>query len=144
MIKLIIGLITLILFSCGGDRKSNRTKVESSKVNIQKINLLTLSEPPSEFMEALTKGVLILDINGCLKIGDNTIIWPYGFKLGNNKDAIYNAEGNIVVEIGNHVEFSGGECSDCPKEHIKKLLGITPNDKCNGNYWIVGEQIKVK
>lgn len=144
MIKLVAGLLTLILFSCGGERKANGSKVESNKVNIQKINLLTLANPSNDFMEALTSGVLILDNQGCLKIGENTIIWPYGFKLGNDKDAIYNAEGNMVVKIGSHIEISGGSCSDCSKEHIEKLTGVTPNDQCHGNYWIVGEEIRVK
>ena len=144
MIKLFVGLITLLLFACGDNRKPNLPKDESDQGTIQQINLLTLSEPPNAFMQALTSGVLMLDSNGCLKIGGNTIIWPFGFKVGNNKNAIYNAEGNIVVKIGDHVQVSGGECADCPKEHIKKLIGTTPDDKCHGNYWIVGEEITVK
>ncbi len=140
MIRSIIGILSLVLLSCNVDKSSKEVKVESK----QKINILTQIEPQSEYMEALTKGTLIIDSNGSLKLGENTIIWPYGFRLGKNKDAIYNSEGKIVVEIGNYVQFNGGECSDCPKEHIKELIGTTPDDKYHGNYWIVGDEIVVK
>ena len=140
MTKTITVVLSLIMFSCNINKKLN----EKETSNLQNIDLLTLTESQNNFMEALTFGILTLSSEGCLKVGDKTIIWPYGYKLGTDKNVICNAEGDIVVKVGDQIQLSGGECSNCSKEQIKKLTGNLPNDKCYGDYWIVGNEIIVK
>ena len=140
MNKFAIVILTLVFFSCSQVGKPKGVTMESE----QNINVLTLKETQSASMEALTQGTLALDSNGCLKVGANTIIWPYGFTLGKQKNAIYNTAGNIVAKVGDHIQISGGGCANCSKEHIKKLIGNSTNDICGSNYWIVGEEISVK
>ena len=138
--KLTIVILTLIFFSCNQVGKPKGVTMELE----QNINILTLAVPQSAAMEALTKGTLTVNSSGCLKVGVNTIIWPYGFTLGKQKNVIYNATGSIVAKVGDHIQLSGGGCANCSKEHIKKLIGKSPNDICGDNYWIVGEEISVK
>lgn len=144
MTKLIIGLLSILFFSCGGNQKLNETNIKPEDSVVQETILLTLSEQPNDFMEALISGVLLFDIEGCLRLGEYTIVWPSGFRLDQNNEVIYDNEGNLVAQIGSQMEISGGECADCSIEHIKELTGSIPADKCHGSYWIAGEEIRIK
>ena len=89
---------------------------------------------------------LLVDENGCIRIKNYLIVWPHGFKAisRNNNMAIVDNEGEVVANIGDQVTVSGGECSGCSLDDIKKITGTDPNPQCEGIYWMVGNEIKRK
>ena len=68
-------------------------------------------------------------------------IWPYGFSLQirENVIQIVDATGQVVAQVGNKLEISGGEM---PAEHIAEYSAQPIPGNCPGPYWIVGHYIK--
>ncbi len=139
-----MGVSILLLISC------NNKKQESTGENdLSNINLLTQKTSQSEHMQALLSSEpekLSVDEYGCIRIKDYLIVWPFGYKVisRNNKVTIVDNEGDFVANIGDQVTVSGGECSGCSINDIKKITGTNPNPQCEGIYWIVGNEIKRK
>ncbi len=141
-----IGIVILILFHISCTSKKQKNTNES---DLSTISFLTQKTQQSEYLEALISSKpeeIIVDENGCLRIKDYLIIWPFGFKVipKNNKWTIVDNQGNFVVNIGDKVIVSGGECAKCSNDQIEKITGTKLNKKCKGIYWIVGNDINRK
>lgn len=102
------------------------------------------SDPKPDFMDALLVGELVL-VDSCLRImdtDDNNYlpIWPQGFSLRMEKNIIQIVDdmGQIVAQVGDKLEVSGGEM---PAEHITEYSAQPIPSDCPGPYWIVGNQI---
>lgn len=76
--------------------------------------LITSNARSNISMLASVQGKLILDKNGCIRLGDETaplIIWPYGSKLENlvnGKFKITKGFTNQSVVIGEQISLDGG------------------------------------
>lgn len=141
-VKILIGLSILLTISC-----NNKKQKSTNENDLSNINLLTQKESQTEHMQALLSSEpekISVDENGCIRIKDYLIIWPFGFKIidKNNKLTIVDNEGNFVANIGDKVIVSGGECSGCSINYIKKITGTNLNQKCEGIYWIIGGEIR--
>ena len=144
VIKIFLGVFFLLLISC-----NNKEQKSAGKNDFTNITLLTQKTIQSEHMQGLLSSEpekLLVDENGCIRIKNYLIVWPHGFKVinRNNNMAIVNNEGEVVANIGDRVTVSGGECSGCSLDDIKKVTGTDPNPQCEGIYWIVGNEIKRK
>ncbi len=139
LVLFLLGIAILIL-SCSGSKNSKNEEIDD-------IFILTQQKPQYDHMEALisTKPALLsIDNGGCIKVKEHTIIWPYGFELikTGDKITIVDDKGNFTAEVGDFIQLSGGECSDCTQEEILRIVGVNTENKCSGPYWIVGKIIK--
>jgi hypothetical protein len=77
----------------------------------------------------LEGGTLTRDDNGCLRVGEQVVIWPRSYSLSGREGAVtvFNGEGEAVATVGEAVTLSGGEAST-------RLLGL-PIADCPGPYW---------
>ena len=95
-------------------------------------------------------GKLIVD-SGCLRVlgdaGPNgptpsyLLVWPDGYTLNSEGDAI-SSEGTIVVaEVGDNVRFSGRLVRD--ESYYSQQLASSAPRECVGPYYIVGDDVSV-
>ncbi|OGJ43986.1 hypothetical protein A2272_05130 [Candidatus Peregrinibacteria bacterium RIFOXYA12_FULL_33_12] len=91
----------------------------------------TQDKPATEWMQALLSGKLLIDNDGCVRIGDSLIIWPYEFSLKNINGVytVFDNLGKAVGNIGDQIKISGGEDSSYTDQ------------KCQGPYWEAGNEI---
>lgn len=96
-------------------------------------------QPPTDvYMEALLKGTLILDPNGCLRIESEggearLVLWHHDFelKVGDEVIEVLNGDGQVVGRVGEAVRMGGGESS------ATDIPGL-PLSNCPGPYWVLG------
>jgi len=132
----LVAIVAVVLLSGCVKEKTNLpasffpTQKESAPVYMDAL----LSDKPEE---------LVVDDNGCLRAGGYLLIWPYGFSLTDIDGVITVVDntGKPVVNVGDKIEVSGGECAGCTSEDIAKISTQLPNDRCSGPYWIVGNEI---
>jgi len=88
-------------------------------------------------MDARLEGVLIEDENGCLRVNDDLVIWPYGSYLKDN--VIYDTENNLIAVIGESVVLGGGGFSteENGEEATKAISSQLPSTQCSTPYFIV-------
>ncbi len=95
-------------------------------------------------MEARTGGILVL-VDNCIRVNRETstnasylLIWPpdFNFSVENDTVNIFNESGDTVASIGDKVIISGGEVPVL-FEPVKSQVPL----KCNGPYWIIGDEI---
>ena len=108
---------------------------------------LVQSSPATAVMEALYRGPVRRDDQGCLRLepdGDVpvTVVWPYGFTLETRDDGqhVRDADGRDIGRIGDSFTFGGGYVSalhsGIPLTQAQRGLA---ESRCPGTYWIVGE-----
>jgi len=92
---------------------------------------------PSSQMTAILEGELV-QINGCLRVDNYLLVWPYGFSISTNGEVIQinNNTGKPIALVGDKVKFGGGEK---PSDYIANFSGELPSSRCSGPYWIVGD-----
>ncbi len=115
----------------------------------------TQSKPATEHMEALLSGTLE-EINDCLRVNGNLIIWPYGFSINTDEkggiqvidNRSYPHKSRPIIRVGDKVRFGGGGFSEDEYEDgmdmvdiLSNLSAELPSDCCSGPYWILGEII---
>ena len=143
-------LLALILaLSIIGCNNSSSSSLHTESLNTNKTTFLPTKNPPiatqkdetTIMQEARLSGVLKKDKQGCLRVNNDLIIWPYGSKLKNN--LIYNKENNLIAVIGESVIFGGGEVSskEDSEETIKRISKDLPNPKCPDPYFFVDSVI---
>ncbi len=117
-------------------------------VNVSDINTSTSTpffpqqkENPAIYMDAQLVGELVLD-DGCLRVGDDLLVWPHGFSLSTEDGVIQiiDDNGQPIMRVGDKIKLGGGGC-EMPSERIAKYSAELPSDRCSGPYWIVGEVI---
>jgi len=93
-------------------------------------------EVQSEVMGLLLQGELVLD-NGCLRVHDELILWPYGYSLKTEGKEIWviDDKGQTVAHIGDLVRLGGGEI---PAFFAEEKLGQLLPEGCEGPYFLAG------
>ena len=93
----------------------------------------------TEQMQALLVGKLEL-INGCLRVGENLLIFPYGFTLRNTNDTltVYDAAGQRLAAVGDTIRLGGGQLGTGENNTPLEF----ENERCNGPYWIIGDVLR--
>ncbi|VVB85323.1 Uncharacterised protein [uncultured archaeon] len=94
---------------------------------------------PRVQMTAELEGELV-QINGCIRVNNYLLVWPYGFSVSANGEAIQinNSTGKPVAIVGDKVILSGGEK---PGDIIANFSRELPSSRCSGPYWIVGDVV---
>ena len=92
-------------------------------------------------MEASIEGTLVLD-NGYLRLEKSgfLLIWPYGFSLNMEGDAIniLDKEGREVARVGDTIRMGGGTGD---KKIAEDFMGRKLPDGAKDPFWIVGEVV---
>lgn len=102
---------------------------------------------PTGHMEALSETPVLVDAQGCLRLGSpdgHTVVWPLGwtFDAAGDEIRILDDDGALVGQVGEEFRMGGGEVTSLP-DH----MGFTDADRelaeahCPGRYWIVGEMV---
>lgn len=97
-------------------------------------------------MEALYRGVVGRDANGCLRaegFGQRTVIWPEGWKLEARGDALFikDTAGSEVGRIGGQFRLSGGEIPNPDYASISADDAQLLRTRCPGGYWLAGSGV---
>lgn len=108
---------------------------------------ITLPAEPNGHMQALFRGVVVIDAAGCFRLDlaapdNSTVVWPFGATLrpGAGGWTVHEASGRAIGRIGETMTFGGG--------HVPSLhsgLQFSGSDRtilearCPGSFWIVGE-----
>lgn len=128
----IITVICLIIFTHPNNSKSLfKSSFSVPFFPVQKT-------PAKASMQALLSGPLKLE-DKCLKVGENLIVWPYGFSMQTKgtRINILNKNGNIVGSVGDTIKLSGGQVT--AQGSNSEMLSQFVNDDCKGPLWITGE-----
>ncbi len=141
---LMIGIIMSILISgCVEKQPQNGGSINTSTgpVNTSTSTLFfpVQKNPKNVQMTALLKGELVL-INGCLRVDNYLLVWPYGFSISREGEVIQilDIAGKPIAYIGDKVKLGGGEM---PSKFVAQYSSELPSDRCSGPYWIVGQVI---
>ncbi|WP_335975757.1 hypothetical protein [Acinetobacter calcoaceticus] len=134
-LQLLASLITINLTSCmvKPHIASNEEK------SIQPI-LITSNTRNNISMMASAHGKLIVDKNGCIRLGGETgplIIWRHGSKLenlGNGKFKITNGFTNQSALIGEEISIGGG----LYEVKSTQVTSSIPDACVNHGYWLAG------
>ena len=105
---------------------------------------LAQDAPPPSYMEALYRGRVVRDAQGCLRLEGaetSTVIWPYGFTLEARDDGLYvkNAEDEDVGRVGGSFHMGGGFVPLDYVEHLSDQKRALATSRCPGGYWVAGE-----
>jgi hypothetical protein len=92
-------------------------------------------------LTAEMSGELVLDDNGCLRVFDYLILWPYGYTLEIEGDVIWvvNEEGVRVAKAGDNLRMGGGEI---PPDFAEEKIGQALPGDCAGPYWLVAFSVE--
>ncbi|MGD2070555.1 MAG: hypothetical protein PVI57_17915 [Gemmatimonadota bacterium] len=103
---------------------------------------MTQNVDENDRMEALFRGPVVVDTQGCLRLGrpdGATAVWPRGYALETSGDVarVMDERGEPVGWLGDDFELAGGEV-----EGLHDRMGFTDADRerartCPGRYWIV-------
>lgn len=97
-----------------------------------------IQAPANAYMEALLFGVLTLDSQGCLRVGEEAgaplVLWRQDFSLRVDGDIIevLNDRAEVVGRVGLPVTMGGGQI---PASSIPGLA----ESPCAGSYWALGD-----
>lgn len=103
-----------------------------------------LINTPPVYWQALATGQLAL-ANGCLRLNVNDeisilLIWEPDFSTRTEQGItqVVDNTGQVVANVGDYVEMSGGFSDDPTLIGLKEPL---PKD-CPGPYWVIGAEIR--
>lgn len=108
------------------------------------IHVLTQLKDMEVYPEALYRGGLHVDGDGCIRLtegaGQTTVLWPAGFTVDRRGDDIevIDAQGSVAGNLEQEFEMAGGELP-----YLHESLGFTQEDqelafsRCPGNFWLV-------
>ncbi len=134
---LMIGIfVSILVTGC-----VEKTQQDESSVNTSTSPFFPVQKEPNPVrMTALLEGEL-MQINGCLRVDDYLLIWPYGFSVSTSGGVIQinNSTGKPVAIVGDKVKLGGGEK---PGDIIANFSSELPSSRCSGPYWIVGDVIR--
>lgn len=137
---LILFLFILFIILCTTFACKDNSTINSSSASSFPVQKAGLSK-----MDSLMEGRLELDDNGCLRVDNYLIIWPYGFSLRTEGEDIQviDEKGQVFAHVGDVIKIGGGEIPlEEAREFIEKSIVEQPlPDDCQGPYWIVGEVV---
>ena len=96
--------------------------------------------------DALMSGKLVLDDEGCLRLGSSrqggtwVPVWPANLRLetGGGKVRIVDGRGRTAAEVGKTVSMGGGEFG-LPRNVVDPRTARELRSRCPGHYWIATE-----
>lgn len=106
--------------------------------------LLTQSERMEVQMEALFDGEVVMDGEGCLRLGSaigSTVIWPVGTTLEKTGGdvVVLDEAGDAIGVVGARFRLGGGVIpdfsADVPVDGRTRAQAVA---SCPGTYWLVG------
>jgi|GEM_PF-1967712 len=138
--KTITLLMCIALASCGGsDTAKNSTNGNlRTFLPTNAMDLSTQSGISETIMDARITGVLEEDANGCLRVDDALLIWPYGAFIEDG--VIYDANNNLVAVVGESLSLGGGGFSamEDGDQMINAMSNELPSTQCvSDEYFVV-------
>lgn len=131
---LMIGIVVSILIAgC-----VEKTQQDERFVNTSTSPFFPVQKDPHPArMTAILEGELV-QINGCLRVDDYLLVWPYGFSVSTSGGVIQinNSTGKPIATVGDKVKLGGGEM---PVDRIANFSSELPSSRCSEPYWIVGD-----
>lgn len=105
------------------------------------IVMLSRTNEPDAFMDALFQGRVVADGEGCLRLDSpdrHTVIWPRGFRIAprGSSWAVLDAAGQEVGTIGASFHLGGGEVTEVPPEMLSPADREVAAARCPGRYWL--------
>jgi hypothetical protein len=94
---------------------------------------LLIEQSRASQVEGTISGELIVDDQGCLRVGDYTILWPPGAYLRENPLRLFDAQGTLLAQLGDAAELDGAE------KVAQDYRYFTNKVPCSGPYWGVGQ-----
>jgi hypothetical protein len=96
--------------------------------------LVTAKEPQDAYISNLSRGLLTVDDQGCLRHGAAFVIWPYGSKITRTaEDQLQVTDGasRKAVLVGQEIGMSGVDSDELPD--TSRLAQAIP-EQCGGPY----------
>jgi hypothetical protein len=126
---IVILTVSLALLPACGEKTPSPTPYFPVQAEVQELGL-----------NALLSGELVLD-DGCLRVYDNLILWPYGYTVEMEGDDIWvvNEHGEWVVNVGDRVQMGGGVIS---AEFAEEKIGRSLPEGCMGPFWLVAFSVE--
>ena len=131
----VFAVVLLILFNYS--KRSSQVIAPTAKAT--SLFFPTQKAPQTIVMQALLVGRLSKEGN-CIKVNENLIVWPYGFSVKEEKNAIkiFNNKGQLIAMVGDTVKLGGGQVE------ANQINSEYQNAGCDGPFWIVGDVLPVK
>ncbi len=125
----IVLVISLMMLSSCAEKTPLPTPYFPVQKEVQEMGLM-----------AELSGELVLD-DGCLRVHDNLILWPYGYTVEMEGDDIWvvNEHGEGVVKVGDRVQMGGGVIS---AEFAEEKIGRSLPEGCTGHFWLVAFSVE--
>ena len=102
---------------------------------------LTQATVPTETMQALFVGRIVIDSAGCVRadaVDNATIVWPKGFSLADGR--VQDATGRPIGTIGGEFRLGGGEIDVLPMNIAgDAALRARVLELCPGKFFLVGD-----
>ncbi len=102
------------------------------------------------YMMALIRGKLVLDEEGCLRLGGEggslVPVWPpsFGLEASGGEVRVLNGKSRVVARVGDRVVIGGGEAP--PAERLPAVDERTKRElqeRCPGQYWLAAPDVDV-
>lgn len=102
------------------------------------VYFIVQQEPAEIVLLASLPGELVLDEDGYLRVGDNVILWPYGYSLDNRGKGwvVIDDEGQEAARVGDWVRIGGGQI---PASFAEEKIGYALPEGCTGPFWLAGD-----
>ena len=125
----VILTISLELLPACGEKTPSPTPYFPVQAEVQEMGL-----------DALLSGELVLD-DGCLRVHDTLILWPYGYTLEieGGDILVVNEHGEWVAKVGDRVRMGGGHIS---AEFAEEKIGRSLPEGCTGPFWLVAFSVE--
>lgn len=105
--------------------------------------------PGGEDMLAQTRGKLVLDGRGCLRVrrdgASPTIVWPTSFEArrASGEVKVVNGKGKTVAQVGREVLMGGGEGALKGTKIVDKPTRRELQERCPGSYWAAAPPVRM-
>lgn len=125
----VILAISLIMLPACGEKTPLPTPYFPVQAEVQELGLL-----------AQMTGELVLD-DGCLRVWDTLILWPYGYTLEIEDGDIWvvSEHSERVTKVGDRVRMGGGQIS---AEFAEEKIGRSLPEGCTGPFWLVAFSVE--
>ncbi|MDP9479839.1 MAG: hypothetical protein M3R38_29960 [Actinomycetota bacterium] len=106
--------------------------------------------PGGADMMSETRGELILDDEGCLRVryrgGSSVILWPAGFRPdeAGGEVRVLDGRGRVVARVGEGVYMAGGGAPSPERldEVVEERTARQLRERCPGAYWVAAPPVR--
>jgi hypothetical protein len=137
----ILLLILVLMVGCNSNsivttttEVTSTTVVPSSTEKPRTVSYFPVQkEVPETSLLLLLEGKLEIDADGCLRVNDYLILWPYGYsyRVENEDILIIDERGNIAAHVGDNVGV-GGASGYLSNDKLVQPL----SEDCEGPFWL--------